>query len=1170
MRGKRPQEQTNIRNGLLSQLNSGLPLNSNYSNLDPEDSENLNVISDPPNLKQGQSISNLNDSNNPYPNSDLIQNKQLIQIIKRPDVSTKLDPITPPNEPKILQPIKSFHQRQTEYYAARERIFGSPKISPRIARIRNQKKNKKKALKYIEATTLFCSDDDRPYANVKIFGESMFGLLDSGASISCLGVDGEEFLRKLNIPYDRFSSHVRTADGNSQPIIGKFLADITYKNETKKIEMYVVPSLQQKLYLGINFWKSFGIAPQIISEISQPINVSSEMRELSGEEFSKLQTTISMFPSFATLGLGKTMLEEHEIDTGDAEPIKQRHYPVSPAVQKQLYEELDRLLEMGIIEVSNSPWSSPVVLVRKPGKNRMCLDYRKVNQVTKKSAYPLPHIQALLSRISDTRYISSVDLKDAFLQIPLEKSSREKTAFTVPGRPLYQFKVMPFGLCNAPQRLCKLMDKVVPHELKENVFVYLDDLLIVSSNFEDHIRYLKIVAENLKNAGLTINLEKSKFCFKELKYLGYIIGDGLLKTDPAKVAAIKDFPIPQNQRQVRRFLGMSGWYRRFVRDYSSLATPITETLKKNRKFEFGNEAIDSCQKIKDILTSEPVLVHPDYSKPFIILCDASSTGIGGVLCQKDDEGIERPIYYYSHKLNKAQCNYSVTERECLAAVLSIEQFRPYVEGYHFKVVTDHASLKWLMNQKDLSGRLARWSLKLQGYDFDIEHRKGSQHVVPDALSRVYATDELDPCCVSELYPSDVLHIDQNDPSFKSAEYIQIIDNITKQKDQLPDLQVSENFVYKKVKHSTGNPLEDDLSWKLWIPSQLTDRLISLAHQPPRASHGGLGKTLHRLRQQFFWPNMASHVKSFVGSCEVCKMSKASNQVQRQPMGKPFVVERPFQHIVMDFLGPYPRSKNGNAFIIIALDQLTKFVILKGLRKATAETATKFLNEEILCVFGVPESVLTDNGKQFTSSVFKKLLTSYGIQHIRTASYAPQANASERVNRSILAAIRSYLGKDQRDWDVNLPTIACALRTATHSAIGMSPYEALFGQKMIEHGSDFSLLRKLDCVNNSELNVIPKSSKMNIIHNAIKDSLEKAHLRYEHTYNTRSKDIKYNVGDVVFKRNFVLSDATKKINAKLCPKFIKAKIVNIVGNNLYELVDENGKSIGVFHSKDIKK
>ncbi|XP_055840052.1 uncharacterized protein LOC129907729 [Episyrphus balteatus] len=734
-------------------------------------------------------------------------------------VPTNTPSFTPVPAPRILQrptnlleakveppraasrPIKTLHERLQNYLEVRKRIFGSQNtvVSDKVSKLRKKFSEKKQSYKAIEATTLCSSEDPRPYATVHIFGEALLGLLDSGASISCLGADGLDFLRRHGQNITKLSSEVKTADGKHQAIVGKIFVEVTFKAMTKTIPLYLVPSLQQKLYLRIDFWKEFQIAPQLISEISSvpcPKETDPNAHVLTEQQSKRLQDAISLFPSSAVQGLGKTTLEVHTIDTGNAEPIKQRHYPISPAVQKLLYEELERMLKLGVIEQSNSAWSSPVVLVRKPGKNRLCLDYRKVNAKTKKDAYPLSHIEGLLSRLPDTHFISSVDLKDAFWQIPLEKSSREKTAFTVPGMPLLQFTVMPFGLCNAPQRMVRLMDKVVPHQLREKIFPYLNDLLVVSSTFEEHVQLLEILAGRLKEAGLTMNVQKSKFCFKELKYLGYIVGDGCLKTDPEKVAAIRDFPTPATSKQARRFLGLAGWYRRFVKDFSTLAAPITDTLKKSKKFIFTDEAVEAFEKLKRALTSAPLLVNPDFTKEFIIQCDASNTGIGCVLSQLDESGNERPIFYHSQKLNAAQRNYNVTERECLAAVMGVQKFRAYVEGHAFKIVTDHASLKWLMNQKDLCGRLARWSLKLQGFDFTIEHRKGSQNVVPDALSRVHGVDAM----VSEISmlvdPCDVLHIDLADPSFKSTEYCKIRDSIQEYKEQLPDLQVSENFVYK--------------------------------------------------------------------------------------------------------------------------------------------------------------------------------------------------------------------------------------------------------------------------------------------------------------------------------------------------------------------------------------
>lgn len=273
-----------------------------------------------------------------------------------------------------------------------------------------------------------------------------------------------------------------------------------------------------------------------------------------------------LFPSSSKEGLGLTTLLTHTIDTGIATPIKQRHYPISPAVQNIMSVELDRMLELGVIQTSHSPWNSPISVARKSnGKVRLCLDARAVNGVTTKDAYPMPIIEGIISRLKDTYLISSVDLKDAFWQIALTEGSMEKTAFSVPGRPHYQFRRMPFGLCNSAQTMCRLMDIVIPSELREHVFVYIDDLLIVSADMPTHFKRLRLVAESLRKANLTINVEKSKFCIKSITYLGHIVGGGCLKADPERVRAITDYPtVPKTTRQVRRFLGMAGWYRRFI------------------------------------------------------------------------------------------------------------------------------------------------------------------------------------------------------------------------------------------------------------------------------------------------------------------------------------------------------------------------------------------------------------------------------------------------------------------------------------------------------------------------------------------------------------------------------------------------------------------------------
>lgn len=964
---------------------------------------------------------------------------------------------------------------------------------------------------------------------------------------------------------------VHTADGSAQSVLGFVEADISFKEKSRSIRLYIIPSLKQELYLGIDFWREFGIAPTMISELdnAQPCTSRKESSDdnvhlLTEVQASALEEVKLGFLTSDQEGLGKTSLIRHHIDVGGSTPIKQRHHFVSPAIQQVLNREVDAMLERGVIEESKSAWSSPALVVRKSnGKMRFCLDCRAVNKVSKKDAYPMPIIDGIFASLSETVYITSLDLKDAFWQIEMDPDSREKTAFTIPGRPLYQFVRMPFGLCNAPQTMCRLMDKVIPTELREWVFVYIDDLLVVSKTFEAHIARLKTIAKCLREANLTINVQKSKFCVKEIRYLGHIVGGGCIKPDPGKVDAITNFPAPRTVRQVRSFLGMCGWYQRYIASYAAIASPITDLLAKRPKFIWTDDAQVAFDKLKACLTSAPVLSHPDFSKPFVIQCDASKTGVGGVLYQLDDAGEEHPIAFMSRKLNSAQQNYNVTEQECLAAVLSLKKFRGYVEGMPFKIVTDHASLKWLMTQKDLSGRLARWSLKLQAYDFVIEHRKGKDNVVPDVLSRIHV-DEL-------LNSSERTVLDLDDKAFDDPEYVARRERAINHATRTPDLEVRGKVLYVRKRHSQTTQPSDHSTWRLWVPAPLTNSCIVTAHEPPLAAHPGIKKTLEKLQRNFFWPKMTVQVTEFVQACNVCKETKAPNATLRPPMGERVTVDRPWQRLYIDFLGPYPRSKKGNAFIFIVLDQFSKFVLLKPMRKATAVEVIKYLETEVFHVFGVPESIWSDNGVQFIAKEFQALVKQYGVTHIRSASHAPQSNASERVNRSILAAIRSYIGKGQHTWDEQISAIGSALRNNIHDGTGFSPHYLVFGQHFVSHGSCFRLLRELSTLPESDIEILSPPDFRQLVDEKVRRNLESAYERHQKTYNTRCRQVDFTVGQEIYRRNFQPSNFEQGHNAKLGKQWLKARVVRKVGTAMYELEDMSGKKLKVmFHAKDLKQ
>ena len=1103
---------------------------------------------------------------------------------------------------KVRKEIIPYEERLRNYEVVREKIFMSvnspsspPKpITNRIQKARNRFERRKSERSQITAAvSRSLGSDERPYAEVQVGDLKLVGLLDSGASVSILGKGCRELVEKLRAKIDRFYSSVSTASGESHTILGKVKLPINYQEKIREITFYLCPYLTQSVYFGVDFWKSFELAPSIfnsgiakessekslessclvVSEINQEKSVQSFAGDhckldsklsphvLSESQQRQLDEVKKQFKSFEVHGLGRTPLEMHTIQLIEgAQPVKDRHYPISPAVQEIVYKEVDQMLELGVIEECESPWSNRTTVVRKPGKNRFCLDARKLNERTVKDAYPLQNIDGILSRLDYTFYISSVDLKNAFWQIELEEKSKSYTAFTVPGRPLYQFVVMPFGLCNAAQRLCRLMDKVIPQKLKSHVFIYLDDLLIIAEDFETHLKVLSEVAKCLHNANLTIGLKKSFFCFKELRYLGYIVGGGSLRTDPEKVAAILKISMPKTVKEVRSFLGTAGWYRRFIANFASVSAPLSDLLKSKSKFVVTPESIEAFNTLKVALTTAPVLRHPDFKRRFWVQCDASHIGIGAVLYQINDEGHENPIAFYSQKLNKCQRNYSVTEKECLAAILAVERFRPYIELMTFTVVTDHASLKWLMQLKDLTGRLARWSLRLQPYDFDIQHRKGTENVVADTLSRFVESLEF---LNNEIF-------DFETTEFESEEYLGLLEMVQKNQDRLPDLKVLDGMVFKRTNFVARDPEFQESTWKLYVPASLTNTLIEKAHAPKTCSHGGVAKTLHRLRRWYFWPKMTVQVRNFIKNCDICNQVKSVNVELRPSMGNQVVTHRPFQKLYIDFLGKYPRSKRGKSYIFIVVDHFTKFTFLKSMKEATTANVIEFLVKEVFLKFGTPEIIHSDNGKQFVSKAFEDVMKKYQIKHLKTPIYSPQSNAAERVNQSILSAIRAYLQDDHRDWDLYLPEIESALRTSIHSATGVTPFFALFGYNIFTHGSDYNLARKLNAIDDSELRMVDPKDRLELIREKMKKNMNTAYEKGARQYNKRTRNINFAPNQEVYRRNFVQSSFKDNINAKFCNKWVKARVVKPVGNSSYELEDLKGRSVGIFHAKDIKQ
>ena len=460
-----------------------------------------------------------------------------------------------------------------------------------------------------------------------------------------------------------------------------------------------------------------------------------EQQHLSVDQRQAILKLLDKYPGLrGEQGLGKTSVTTHKIDTGNAQPMKAPSWRRPEVEHLEIEKEVKTMQDLGVIEKSSSPWNAPVLLVKKPdGSWRFCVDYRKLNALTKKDCYPIPRIDETIDKLGKAKVFTTLDLKSGYWQVGMADVDKDKTAFTTRSGH-WHFTVMPFGLCNAPATFQRLMDLVLDEHKYDFTLVYLDDIIVYSDTFENHLKHLDCVFNKIHKAGLTLKINKCTFAANELKFLGHKITKDGVAVLPEKVDAVRNCRQPKNTTDVKSFLGLANYYRRFVPSFSTVAAPLN-ALTSDREWQWTDACQLSFNTLKDLLTSAPILRRPDYNKPFVVYTDASNVGIGGLLTQEID-GVEYVIAYASRTLSSAERNYGVTERECLAVVYSLKEFRPYVYGTRFKVVTDHMSLTWLAKLHETNPRLTRWILAISEYDFTIAYRPGKSHSNADALSRL--------------------------------------------------------------------------------------------------------------------------------------------------------------------------------------------------------------------------------------------------------------------------------------------------------------------------------------------------------------------------------------------------------------------------------------------------
>jgi RNase H-like domain found in reverse transcriptase/Reverse transcriptase (RNA-dependent DNA polymerase)/Integrase zinc binding domain/Retroviral aspartyl protease/Chromo (CHRromatin Organisation MOdifier) domain len=777
-----------------------------------------------------------------------------------------------------------------------------------------------------------------------------------------------------------------------------------------------------------------------------------------------------VFPDDLPKGLPPKRFIEHRIKLEPgASPTFRNHHRLSPLDMDELKEHLTDLLDHGFIRDSHSPFGAPILFAKKAGetKRRLCIDYRDLNRITIKDRYPLPRVDELLDRLFGAKFFSKFDLRSGYHQVRVATEDIQKTAFnTRYGQ--FEFLVMPFGLTSAPSTFMALMNHILNPYLDKFVVAYLDDVLVYSRTLEEHREHVRLVLDKFREYKLYAKESKCEFFKREVKFLGFIVGAEGVKVDPLKIEAVKSWPVPKSVTDVRSFLGFVGFYRKFIKNHSAVVAPISDLTKtkstqgsSHNSFVWTPAAQLAFEEMRDALCAAPVLALPDPSRPYVVATDASGYAVGACLMQDQGNGLQ-PIVYMSKKMQKAELNYPIHHKEMLAIVVALKEWRHYLHGAKFKVVTDHKSLVHFFTQEKLSERQARWNEFLSefGNDMVIEYQEGKKNVVADALSR--RADYTDPNVqVATDAVSPVDHIGE----LLSVTVSSVI--ITSLKQQITDGYKSDD-VCKQVLAGDLNAskirgrnltarvfaVKNGLIYldkhRVYIPDelQLKTKIIAEHHDSKIAGHTGYQKTYDLVSRNFYWPNLYADVKLYVRSCLVCQRTKADN---KKPAGllQPLPVPtRRWHTVTMDFIVQLPRTPAGYDAIFVVVDKLSKraYFIPTHTNATAVATARLFFRHIVAVGHGVPSVIVSDRDSKFTSLFWKSLWSLLDTKLLMSTAFHPQTDGqTERMNRTLEQMLRAYTNKNQNNWDELLPYAEMAYNNSKQVATGQSPFYLSYGQ-----------------------------------------------------------------------------------------------------------------------------
>ena len=943
----------------------------------------------------------------------------------------------------------------------------------------------------------------------------------------------------------------------------------------------------------------------------------SEIEIMNKEKKMVLHEFMDVFPSELPEGLPPKRGVDHRIELKPgSSPTSRPTFRMSPSELDELKKQLSELSDLGFIQPSKSPFGAPVLFVKKKdGSMRMCVDYRQLNEITIKNKYALPRVDELFDRLHGASYFSKIDLRSGYHQIRIHDDDVHKTAFrTRYGH--FEFKVLPFGLTNAPATFMQLMHDIFRDMLDEGVIVFLDDILIYSNNLDSHKKLVRKVLHRLREHKLYAKESKCELFQRRVEFLGHHIDKDGLHVIQDKVKAIQEWPALKSVGDVRSFLGLVGYYRRFIQHFSHIATPLTQLLHKDTPFIWGVKQQQAFDDMKKAVTNAPVLILPNVNLPYTVTTDASDYAIGATLSQDHGNGLQ-PIAFLSKKFLPAESNYVVHDKEMLAIICALKEWRHYLHGVKFTIITDNISLKWFKTKETLSQRQVRWMEILQQYDMEIQHQKGKENVVADGLSRrpdhrLEAFKERSLENENRKSENQVL-VDSCIDKDELATKMEVLHALPVEKSQLvvPAIHLQFKSEYLTDGHAMtilgdvpkypNYYVKDGILFfkpnRLYVPAgtsgKIRSDLMMELHDTPTSGHLGAAKTIERITRNFYWPKMHHDIKQYVNSCMACQSNKPSHQ---HPMGllQPLPIpHRPWQQVSMDLITQLPLTSKGHDAIVVFVDKLTKCVHYAPTTvKVTSVELAEIFFREVVRHHGLPESIVSDRGSQFTSHFWRNLWTMLGTSLNMSTAYHPQTDGqTERANRTLEDMLRAYVSYRQDDWDQHLVAAEIAYNNSVQASTGFSPYFLNYGQHP-HFAIDLAVANAPASTNPAAAN------RINDLHECIeraKENLLQAQEKQSFYANQHRRHVTFQLGDKVWlstEHLNIVGDQSHRINvnshvnrgdneeisigprrtAKLLPKYVGPyEISKVISPTSYQLtLPASMKIHNVFHISKLKK